>query len=205
MRVNWTLRRGEDCDASGFTVIELAIVMMISSVLMVTLVGILDSQSRAEQKVNALAASQEQVRLALVEIQSDLRSAEPLIALPSAADFPKQMEIVHLSFDNDAATRFRWRLDTAKNELVRETLTNAGAVSATTYRLQGVTNNTVFRYFDGNGNELLAANSSAEDIARCTLRVRILIDAAPEKGPQPLDNWSDVQLRNRLPGGVGCT
>lgn len=191
-------------DASGFTVIELAIVMMISSVLMVTLVGILDSQSRAEQKVNALASSQEQVRLALVEIQRDLRSAEPLVALANVNDFPKQMEIVHLSFENDVATKFRWRLDAAANELVRETLSNTGAVTATTYRLQGVTNNTVFRYFDADGDELIAGTVSAATIANCTMRVRVLIDAAPEKGPQPLDNWSDVQLRNRV-AETGCT
>ena len=191
-------------DESGFTVIELAIVMMISTIVMVSMVGILDSQSRAERSVSGLATAQEQVRLALVAIQSDLRSAEPLVALPSASDFPKRMEIIHLDFDTDAMTRFRWRLDDANDELVREALDSSGNVTGTTYRLGGVTNNTVFRYFNSRGDELTAENSTAEIIASCTLRVRVLIDAAPEDGPQPLDNWSDVQLRNRLPGGVGC-
>lgn len=196
--------RQRAADASGFTVIELAIVMLISSVIMTTLVGILDSQSRAERNVSALAGAQEQVRLALIEIQSDLRSAEPLIALASADDFPKQMNIAHMNFDDDTMTYFRWRLDPVKNQLVREVLNGSGAVTATTFRLTGVTNNTVFRYFNGKGNELTPLNSTSSIIATCTLRVRILIDAAPEGGPQPLDNWSDVQLRNRLPGGPGC-
>lgn len=199
--------RGDARSESGFTVVELAIVLLISGVVMTTLVGILTSQSRAERSVSAVAASQEEVRMALVQIQQDLRSAEPLIALPSAGDFPKRMEIVHLAFNDDKVTRFRWRLDSAKNELVREVLDTNGAVTATTYRLKGVTNNTVFRYFDKNGNELTAANSTSETIAGCTLRVRVLIDASPQKGAAPLDNWSDVQLRNRLPDklAAGCT
>lgn len=191
-------------DESGFTVLELAIVMMISTIVMVSLVGILDSQSRAERSVNGLAAAQEQVRLALVEIQRDLRSAEPLVALPAASDFPKRMQIEHLDFDTDSVVRFRWRLDDANDELLRETLAADGTVTGVTFRLGGVTNNTVFRYFNSRGDELTSENSTSEIIASCTLRVRVLIDAAPEAGPQPLDNVSDVQLRNRLPGGVGC-
>ncbi len=191
-------------DESGFTVLELAIVMMISSIVMGSLIGILDSQSRAERSINGLASAQEQVRLSLVAIQSDLRSAEPLVALPAAADFPKRMEILHLAFDTDTLIRLRWRLDDANDELVREALDGSGNVTGTTHRLRGVTNNTVFRYFNSRGDELTAENSTSEIIARCTLRVRVLIDAAPEDGPQPLDSWSDVQLRNRLPGGVGC-
>lgn len=198
------LRAGQGATDSGFTVIELAIVMMISAVVMTTLVGILDSQSRAERSVNGLASAQEQVRLALIEVQRDLRSAEPLIALADANDFPKQMNIAHMDFEDDTMTYFRWRLDAGRKELVREVLGPNGAVTDTTYRLRGVTNNTVFRYFNGRGNELTPANSTSSIIASCTLRVRILIDAAPEDGPQPLDNWSDVQLRNRLPGGPGC-
>ena len=194
-------RAGDD---SGFTVVELAIVMMISTIVMVSLVGMLDSQSRAERSVNGLAAAQEQVRVALVEIQQDLRSAEPLVALPAATDFPKRMEIVHLAFETDQLERFRWRLDDVNDELVRETLDSNRNVTGTTFRLTGVTNNTVFRYFNSKGDELTAENSTSETIARCTLRVRVLIDAAPEDGPRPLDNFSDVQLRNRLPGGVGC-
>jgi hypothetical protein len=67
-----------------------------------------------------------------------------------------------------------------------------------------VTGNTVFRYFNSSGDELTAATHSSASIADCTLRVRVKIEAAPNSGPSPLDNWSDVQLRNRLPGGVGC-
>lgn len=196
---------GRDRDhEAGFTVVELAIVMMISMTVMASIVGMLHSQSKAERSVNGLASAQEQVRLALVAVQSDLRSAEPLVALPTASEFPKRMEIIHLDFDTDAMLRFRWRLDDVNDELVRETLDDAGNVTATTFRLGGVTNNTVFRYFNSRGDELTAENSTPEIIASCTLRVRVLIDAAPEDGPQPLDNWSDVQLRNRLPGGVGC-
>ncbi|MDQ3107359.1 MAG: hypothetical protein M3Q68_06085 [Actinomycetota bacterium] len=194
-------------DESGFTVVELAIVMLISATVMGSLIGILDSQSRAERRINALASNQEQVRLALVQVQQDLRSAEPLVELDDISKYPTQMNIMHRDFDDDDVTYFRWRLNTVANELVRETLATDGSVAATTFRLAGVTSNTVFRYFKTNGAELQPdpTQHTSRDIADCTVRVRILIDAAPEKGPQPLDNWSDVQLRNRLPGGVGCS
>lgn len=191
---------------SGFTVLELTIVMMISAVVMATFAGILDSQSKAERRVNTLAANQEQVRLALVAIQQDLRSAEPLVPLADITKYPTQMEIIHADFDTDVTTRLRWRFDSTKQELVRETLSTSGTVTATTFRLTGVTGKTTFRYFNASGDELVpdpTAQTSAT-IAGCTVKVRVLIDAAPQSGPNPLTNWSEVQLRNRRPGGAGC-
>jgi prepilin-type N-terminal cleavage/methylation domain-containing protein len=192
----------DDGRERGFTVIELSIVLAISGLLMASLLGMLTSQTNAERRVTALAGNQEQVRLALVEIQQDLRSAEPLVPLTDASKYPQMMEIVHVGFDDDVVTHLRWRLDATAHELVREVLDGNGAVARTTFRLRGVTGNTVFRYFDANGNELLPAGLA--DVANCSIRVRVKIEAAPQPGPQPLDNWSDVQLRNRLPGNQEC-
>jgi prepilin-type N-terminal cleavage/methylation domain-containing protein len=193
-------------DDSGFTVVELSMVMMISAIVMAAIVGMLDTQTRAERHVHAVAGSQEQVRLALVMVQSDLRSAEPLVELDDMAKYPTQMDIMHQDFDTDAVTFFRWRLDKTKDELVRELLDDQGVATATTFRLPGVTSNTVFRYFNSRDQELVpdVTLHTRKEVANCTVKVRVLIDAAPEAGAKPIDNWSEVQLRNRLPGGVGC-
>lgn len=191
-------------DESGFTVVELAITMLISAIVSVSLLGLLTSQSSVERRMSSLATNQEQVRQALVLLQRDLRSAEPLIPLADATSYPRQVELLHLDFDTDAVLRFRWRLDTTADELVRETLAPDGTATATTHRLTGVTSDTVFRYFSSNGTELLAGAVTSATIATCTIRIRIDVEAAPERGPAPLEATSDVDLRNRLPGNAAC-
>lgn len=189
---------------AGFTVVELAITMLISAIVSVALLGVLTSQSNVERRMSSLATNQEQVRQTLVLLQRDLRSAEPLIPLADASAYPRQVELLHLDFDTDAVIRFRWRLDVARDELVRETLGADGSPLATTHRLTGVSSSAVFRYFSSNGTELLAGSVTSATVATCTIRMRIDIEAAPERGPQPLEATSDVDLRNRLPGNAAC-
>ena len=189
---------------AGFTVIELAVTMLIAAIVTASLLGILESQARVERRVTSLANNQEQVRQTLVLLQRDLRSAEPLIPLSDAFAYPRQVELLHLDFDSDAVLRFRWRLDTTRKELVRETLASNGSVSATTHRLAGVANTAVFRYFSSNGGELEPGVATSATIATCTIRMRIDLRSAPDRGSPPLPATSDVDLRNRLPGNAAC-
>lgn len=199
-----TAHRRRRRDESGFTVVELAITLLISGIVTASLFGMLDSQTRAERRMTALANNQELVRQALVTMQRDFRSAEPLIPLADAMKYPSEVELLHLDFDTDAAERFRWRVDTTTSELVRETLSDTGVVTATTHRLAGVTSSNLFRYFSSNGGELVPGVATSATIATCTIRMRIDLSAAPEVGPAAIASTSDVDLRNRLPGNAAC-
>lgn len=192
-------------DDAGFTVVELSIAMLIMSIVMVSLAGLLQSQSSAERRLSSLADNQEEARLALVELQRDLRSAEPLVALETSAMYATQVRLVHVDFATEARSMFQWRLDTTTHELVREELNATGtAVTATTYRLRGVADTVAFRYFEQSGLELQPAVANPSVISECTIRMRITLHAGPTKGPAPTLVDSDVELRNRLPGSLYC-
>ena len=184
--------RGED----GFTMIELVIVALISSLLLGSILGILDGQTRAERRVSAIADNQELVRQALVTMQRDLRSAEAIVAPTDTSTASRRVDLVHVDFDSGARSHLRWRVDAAAGELVREAVAPSGSV-ATTYRLTGVEPTSSFRYFAADGRELSTGNGTAWTLAACTARVRVQLGAAPTAGPAPLAVTSDVELRNR--------
>lgn len=62
----------------------------------------------------------------------------------------------------------------------------------------------LFRYFDDAVQELDTLTETAADIANCAIRVQITMASAPDPIASAFIIQSDVQLRNRLPGGIGC-
>lgn len=207
------MRRRED---SGFTIVELAVTMGIAMSVMASILGILVSQSNAERRVSSFADNQELLRQAVVAMQRDIRSAEPLEPLDPpytdpahpSLDYATQIKLEVYEDISAPPVPIRWILDTSSDELRRELLDGSGAV---TYRVTGVVNdyaigNHLFEFFRAEANlpAYNVAQDSASDIAHCTVRIRINLRAAPNAGPQPVLLTSDAQLRNRLPGGIGC-
>lgn len=188
----------------GFTVVEVAIVALISSLLLGSILGILDGQSRAERRVTAVAGNQELVRQAMVSIQRDLRSAASIVAPAQASTAPWRVDLVHVDFDTGDRSQLRWRVDVARRELVREVVTGS-TVGATTFRLTGVEPDPMLRYFDARGRELTGGGGTATTLSSCTARVRVQLAAAPNEGPAPLAVTSEVELRNRRRSDRACT
>jgi type II secretory pathway pseudopilin PulG len=198
-------------ESSGFTVVELAITMGIAMVVMTSILGVLVSQSNAERRVSTFADNQEVNRQAIVLIQRDIRSAEPLEELPTSMDYALQINLNVYEDVSAPPVPIRWKVDTATSELRRELLDSAGNPTAVTYRVANVANtfalgNHLFEYFQtATEAPYNLATDDKADIAQCTVRIRINLRAAPAQGPQPALLSSDAQLRNRLPGGIGCT
>lgn len=194
-------------DDSGFTLVEMAVAMLIGSSMMVGLLGMLSAHTSAERRVATLTDNQESARLALVEFQRDLRSAATVLELPAAADYAAKVRLQRIDFATDASSVVQWRVDTAAKELVREDLDASGAVTATTYRLAGVVDTAPFRYFGQDGAEftLTGANAVAPSrVSDCTVRMAVTLHAAPGRGPAPTLVDSDVELRNLRPGKLWC-
>ncbi len=195
----------------GFTLVEVAVTAVIMMIVLGALFGVLDSGTKAEGRTQALIQSQEDVRFAMAEILRDVRAADPVLPLGSVPSYASTVELRH----GDAATPvfLRWRLDPLTSTIVRETLSGpGGSPTATTYRLERVRNGdagalvTLFRYYNSAGTELTTANATAADLANCTIRVRVTVkaDTDPAPGLQPFSLTSDAELRNLLPGGIGC-
>lgn len=194
--------RGE----GGFSLVEVSVAMAISSIVVVALAGVLMSQARAERKLRAFADNQEEVRQAMVTLQRDLRSAEPLLVLSASADYRNRVDLsVYDEIDSPTPATVTWRVDATTQELVREEHAGSGA-TVTTYRLTKVTSATsepLFSYFKANGTELVPGTDAAADIAACSSKVHLRLVAAPNAGGGNARLESDVQLRNRRPG-TGC-
>lgn len=193
----------------GFTVVELMVTMAIAMSVMASILGVLVSQSRAERRVSSFADNQELLRQAMVQLQKDIRSAEPLELLPNPGDYALQIDLNVYEDISSPPVPITWYVDTATGELRREIKGTNGNPNVVTYRVGGVVNsyaldNNLFSFYKANGDKFDLTTDSAADIAQCAVRIRVKLRAAPNRGPEPAQLLSDTQLRNRLPGGIGC-
>lgn len=208
---------------SGFTVIELMITTLILTTVMAAILGVLESQTRTERRVQIFADNQEVLRQAVVAMQRDIRSSEPLKRLCTSPEFALRIDLdVYERITDPDPVPIRWIVDTATKELRREIVDIVEVPNAcptvtavaVTHRVTGVENSfavPLYEFFSANSSttdesigryNLASANPS--DIASCAVRIRIQLLAAPTPGPAPARITSDTQLRNRLPGGTGC-
>jgi hypothetical protein len=108
----------------------------------------------------------------------------------------------------------RWTYDTTNLQMVRQVMSDtsdtATVVSQSFFltRVQNVQNGTpVFTYYGQHDTDLVAAslvNGNVHDAANCAVRVHIEISSDSNPGPVPFTETQDVEVRNRLPGNVGC-
>jgi type II secretory pathway pseudopilin PulG len=209
------LRLRRRTDETGFTLVEVSITALLLGMVMSAIFGLLAGQVKLEQKVGDFANNQEAIREALVLMQRDLRSSEPLVQLPSPLDYRWRVDLQVYQRVTDAdPVVIRWEIvpgaTATTDQLVRSVIKTDGTTS-TTYRLRGVMTQRqgryLFQYFkrDGNAYDLTASGTTTGSMVACTVRLKIDISAAPEgdtsKAPRLI---SDVQLRNWVPGAVGC-
>jgi Tfp pilus assembly protein PilW len=202
---------GRPRTSEGFTVVELSISTVIGAIIFIAVTGMMISQFRAGNDVNTFTSNQEDIRQALVAMQQDLRSAEPLTEVTNPLDLRYRVDLqVFENVSSGTPVQIRWRLDTTKRELVRESVDANNTVTATGYRLSGVTNADLtvplFTYYKGDGGEYVLTDpgTTAGTVAYCTVRIRVDVRAAPHGGRKTVQLTSDVQLRNRLPGAEEC-
>ena len=213
----------EDVDRDdGFTIVELSIVLLLLGVVMASLLGLLASQTNFEKKLSDVNENEMQIREALVLLQRDLRSSEPLVLLPSPLDYRWRVDLkVYEQVTDPEPVIVRWEIvpggsaPTVNDQLVRSVV-GADGTALTTYRLRGVQTRRdgrhLFAYFkrgdDTSTNvryDLEAAGTTTGSIVACTVRLRIDLSAAPNGSPSSAPRVaSDVQLRNWVPGAVGC-
>lgn len=198
-------------DDHGFTLVELSITSMLVAIVSAALVSMLVSQANTERDVHRFANNQEEIRQAIVAMQQDLRSAEPLTEVSNPLDLRYRVDLkVYDDVTSTTPVQIRWRLDAASDELLREQVNSSDVVVATTHRLRGVVNENVnaplFTYYDADevAFSLGDVGVTSGTVVYCTVRVRIDLRAAPNGGRAPVTVVSDVQLRNRLPGAEEC-
>jgi len=206
-------------DEHGYTIVE---VMMATSILLIVLVivfGMMVSLTRNESRSQALVGNEQNVRFELDQLSREIRAANPLVPLlnaTTAATYENQIEMV-LGPNGGTQTVVRWTYDTVNERMVRQvmsgTSSTATVVAQSFYlaRVRNVESGTpVFTYYGQQGEDLvaqslaLAAPEHTHDAANCAIRVHIQISSDSNPGPLPFMQTQDVEVRNRLPGNVGC-
>ena len=206
--------RGED----GFTVIETVVASAVLLVVLAIFFGALVSLTNTENRAENLVNNEQNVRFELTQMARDLRAGNPMVMLASQSTYANQVEVM-LGPVGGTQSVFRWYYDTNPASPTYETLTRqvmsdasptATVVSSGTVlrRVRNVESSTplfaYYGYHNGQQVDLMAGSFSAFDISNCSIRVSMLVISDSNPGPLPFRASEDVELRNQLPGGVGC-
>ncbi|MEA3077512.1 MAG: hypothetical protein QOF60_2420 [Actinomycetota bacterium] len=201
-------------DDNGTTVLEVTIVSALMLLVLAAFLGSLQSLTKSEQRASALVDNEQAVRFVLQSMAKDIRGANPMNAFTTKTTYGTQVQVE--TGTSSAKTVVRWVYDTASGTnyqtLRREVLsdnTATATVVSSVVRLRNVRNNTagvaLLGYYGESGRDLYSdASTTATDVGRCTIRMKLTIVSDSNPGPQPFQETVDVHLRNRLPGGLGC-
>ena len=204
-------------EQSGFTLIELVVSMGILMLVLGMFFGTLVSLTRSEDRSQRLVSNEQNVRFELDQMAREIRAANPLVPLlnaSDASDYEDQIEMV-LGPTGGTQKVVRWTYDTAQELMVREEMSDTGSSATVVNRsffLNRVRNveagKPVFSYYGQSGEDLiaqtLANGGNLHDPANCAVRVHIELSSDSNPGPLPFTETQDVEVRNRLPGNVGC-
>ena len=204
-----------DNDEQGFTVIELTVTMMILAIVLTMFFGALTSLTKSEDRAQRLVSNEQNVRYELDQLSREVRAANPLTVLTNATDYSNEIgmvlgptggsqQVVRWFYDTDPTSPHYERLS---REIMSDSSDTATVVSTSWYliRVRNVESGTpVFTYYDYKNDDMVAGGYSNFDIQNCATRVHITISSDSNPGPLPFTETQDVELRNRLPGGVGC-
>jgi len=210
------LQRARD-DERGFTIIEVTIATSIMLVVLAMFFATLTSLTRSEDRAQRLVSNEQNVRFELDQLAREIRAANPLTPLPNAATaatYSNQIELV-LGPTGGTQQVVRWTYDSVNEKMSRELMssTAAGATvlsqSFFLTRVRNIESSTpIFTYYGSLNTDLvaqaLANNGHKDDAANCAVRVHIVLVSDSNPGPVPFTETQDVEVRNRLPGNVGC-
>ncbi|HEX2850623.1 MAG TPA: type II secretion system protein [Acidimicrobiales bacterium] len=182
----------------GFTLVEMSIAMLLAGIIAVSLFATLGSGTNAERDLQQVADTQERVRVALVELTSDIRETT---AIGPASD-ASSIAVTHLSLNGASTSAVVWTYDAAAQQLTRTTDIGDGNGPQTTFRLTGAAPDPaypVFTYFKSDGVTTLAP----ADAPACAASVAVHLRGVSDPGGHPSSVDTKVDLRNVHPGG-GC-
>lgn len=196
---------------SGFTIAEMAVVMLIFGMVTLMIFNFLDHSTAITNRATNNVQAERDAQLALRTMTQDIRAAKPVGDKCTAGDYDTclRFNIPRPTHTHpDCTTSVTYRL--ASNRIVQD-LADDGARCATSrswtsrevVRALNTSGQPVFEYFDRVGKKIsiAAACTSAANDPACpkearTVRVRLLVDYKANPGVVSLDLSSAASLRN---------
>lgn len=184
---------GERAGDGGFSVTEVMVSLVIFSAVLASVIGMLSSFTATERRHEAQAANQAAVRLAVAQLERDVRDADGVALLGSPAEYATTLVLT------TAGECVRW--EAADGELARTEESPCG--TAATRRvlvaeIEAVGAEPVFSYRRP-GGETLGTGETAWDFATCAARVVVRFAGAADGLAAPFPVEGDARLRAPRP------
>ena len=189
-------------DEDGYTLIELLVSLSISMVVIgisvAVIVVFLSAQVSTANSINAAS----QVRLAQLQLQSDIQSANPLGTQASVAAYGDNLSLT----TQPSGKTVTWAYSPTTKKLTRKVGTGTAVVV-----VSNMTNGDptaggipVFAYFDHCGTNLASqSGATPSSISSGTTVVQVTISVA-NVNSAPYGSTTAVSILNNPPGAVAC-
>jgi prepilin-type N-terminal cleavage/methylation domain-containing protein len=197
-------RRDED----GFTLVEMALVLVIASIVLVMATQGLTSFTNAASANDSIVRRQQTASTVVAQLERDIRSASGIsIPAGSAADDELQLAIPG---GGGATTDVRWVYDPSSGTFGRQTQATDGSFQPAGYSASGVANDPgapVFTYYGADASEIPA--SATSDIALCATAVAIDLQLSGGASGGSYEERAEVALTDQAqaltaPGNGQC-
>ncbi|HUC14981.1 MAG TPA: hypothetical protein VMS00_11070 [Acidimicrobiales bacterium] len=204
--------------AGGFTLLELTLAMGLFLVIIAAFVSFISPAMKGSNVAEALVTNEQAVSLVLLQMEKDIRAANPLDVFDPTAcytytytTYDDQIQ-VQLGPNGGTQQTVLWVYSPTNDTLKRELISGTGCnptVLSTTDVVPNILNGStpVFTYFDDTQTNLVVpGNASTPDyIGDCAVQIGIDLTGQASNSARPFTEQVNVQIRDRLPGGMpGC-
>jgi prepilin-type N-terminal cleavage/methylation domain-containing protein len=186
-------------DESGFTLVEMMIASSVVVLLFMTMTSTIYIFGKAETSTVNSTNSAADTRLALLQLQHDIQSANPLGTLPLSS-YDDELELT-IQPSNVVVT---WQYSTATDDLTRQ------VGSSTTVELTHVTNGQqtpavpVFTYYDHCAINLVTEpGATSSSVSASATVVQVTLSLA-DNNSAPYGTTTKVDIMNQPPGASRC-
>jgi prepilin-type N-terminal cleavage/methylation domain-containing protein len=194
-------RRRPD-DEAGFTLVELMVAMTVSLIVLSMMATMVAVYSKADTSIVSNADAASQVRLTLLQLQSDIQSANPLSTLSSVAAYDDELQMTV----QPSGKLVTWQYSYGTGDLTRQIGTSTAEVELT-----HVTNGNpssggeaVFSYFDHCSTNLVTqAQATPSNISGSATDVEVSL-AVAGLDSAPYGSTTTTHIMAQAPGTNLC-
>jgi prepilin-type N-terminal cleavage/methylation domain-containing protein len=196
-RIDRRLRRG---DESGFTLVEMMIASSVVVIIFVTMTGTIAIFGKAETSTVNSTNSASNTRLALLQLQHDIQSANPLGTLPVTSPVTAYDDWLQLTIQPSNVV-VTWQYSSTTNQLTRQ-VGSAAAVAELTGVINGST--PVFSYYDHCAINLVTeSGATVSSVSSDATVVQVSLSLA-NFNSAPYGTTTKVNIMNQPPGASRC-
>ena len=189
-------------DEAGFTFVELSMVLLITTIVLTMMIAMITVYAKAEATTSNSANAASAVRLALLQLQSDIQSANPVGTLASVSAYNDELQVTV----QPSGKVITWQYTYATQKLTRQ-IGSSPAMAV----LTNVTNGNpssggipVFVYLDHcSANLVTQPQATPASISGATTEVEVVLSVA-NLNSAPYGSTTATHVMSQPPGTNLC-